>query len=124
MMEYMNVLRRAERTPHIDEVRPLVQLVAPYAPHLAEACWETLGGEGSVFDGGWPVFDAELAKEDEIEVVVQVQGKTRGRVRVAAGAGQDVVFAAAMAEEGVAKFVTGEPRKVIYVPGRLLNVVV
>ena len=58
MMEYVNHLRRAERTPHRDEVLPLVQLVAPYAPHLAEACWAMLGHSTSVFDAGWPTYDA------------------------------------------------------------------
>ncbi len=124
MMEYMNVLRRAERVAHVAEVEPLVPLVAPFAPHLAEECWQQLGHEHSVFDAGWPAWDAALVEESTIEVAVQVNGKTRGRVQVAADAGQDAVLGAAMANVAIAKFVTGEPRKVIYVPGRLLNVVV
>ncbi len=124
MMEYMNVLRRGERVAPRAEVEPLVQLVAAYAPHIAEECWETLGHTGSVFDAGWPAWDPALLVEDTLEVVVQVMGKTRGRVRVAADAVQDIVVAAAMAEPTIAKFVTGDPRKIIYVPGRLLNIVV
>ncbi len=124
MMEYMNVLRRAERTVHVDEVAPLVQLVAPYAPHLAEECWEQLGHTGSVFDAGWPAWDAALMVEDTVEVAVQVQGKTRGRVQVAADATQEDVVRAALDDPTIAKFVTGEPKKVIYVKGRLLNLVV
>lgn len=123
MMEYMNTLRRAERVAHIDEVAPLVQLVAPFAPHLAEECWHHFGHETSVFDGGWPVCDESLAAESEIEVAVQVMGKTRGRVHVAVDATQEVVLAMAMADPSIAKFVTGEPRKIIHVPGRLLNIV-
>jgi leucyl-tRNA synthetase len=61
MMEYMNVLRRGERTPSRAEVAPLVQLVAPFAPHIAEELWEKLGNQGSVFNAGWPAFDASLA---------------------------------------------------------------
>jgi leucyl-tRNA synthetase len=124
MMEYMNVLRRGERTPHMGEVRPLVQLVAPFAPHIAEELWEKLGGQGSVFDGGWPTFDPALAAEDAIELAVQVMGKLRGTIRVATAITQDEAFARAMQEPNIAKFVTGTPKKIVFVPGRLLNIVV
>ncbi len=61
MMEYMNVVRRGERTAHRAEVEPLVQLISPFAPHAAEELWEMLGHSESVFDAGWPAFDASLA---------------------------------------------------------------
>ena len=124
MMEYMNVLRAGERKPHRAEAEPMVQLVAPFAPHVAEELWERLGHAESVFDAGWPRYDASLAAEDEIELVVQVNGKLRGKVRVARETTQDDAWAAAMADAGVAKFVTGTPKKVVFVPGRLLNIVV
>ena len=124
MMEYMNTLRKGERRPHEDEVRPLVQLVAPYAPHIAEELWERLGNRGSVMDGGWPAFDESLAREDSFQLAVQVNGKLRGTVTVARDVSQDAAHAAAMAEPQIAKFVTGPPRKVVFVPGRLLNLVV
>ncbi len=124
MMEYMNVLRAGDRTPHRAEVEPLVALVSPFAPHLAEELWERFGGEGSVFDAGWPEFDPELAKDDLVTLAVQVGGKLRGTIQVPVDVTQDDALAAALAEEGVAKFVTGEPRKVIFVKGRLLNLVV
>ena len=124
MMEYMNVVRRGERAAHRDEVLPLVQLVAPYAPHLAEECWEALGHGASVFDAGWPVFDPAMLVDDEVELVVQVNGKLRGKLRVAADVVQADAMAMAMAEESIAKFVTAEPKKVIFVPKRLLNIVV
>ena len=124
MMEYVNHLRRGERTPHRDEVLPLVQMVAPYAPHLAEACWEMLGHVDSVFDGGWPPFDPALLVDDAVDLAVQVNGKLRGTVRVAVTVTQEEALAAAMAEPGIAKFVTGELRKVVFVPKRLLNLVV
>jgi leucyl-tRNA synthetase len=124
MMEYRNVLRANERTAHRAEVEPLVQLIAPFAPHLAEELWERLGHEGSVFDAGWPAFDAVLATEDAVKLAVQVNGKLRATVEVGREATQEEALAAALAEPGVAKFVTGEPKKVIFVKGRLLNVVV
>jgi leucyl-tRNA synthetase len=123
MMEYMNALRRGERTPVRAEVEPLVQLVAPFAPHIAEELWEKLGNNESVFDSKWPAFDASLAADDKFDLVVQVNGKTRGKVSVARDIVQDDAVAAAMREESIAKFVTGEPRKIIFVPGRLLNIV-
>ena len=124
MMEYLNAVRRGERTPHRDEVRPLVQLAAPFAPHLAEECWETLGHATSVFDGGWPTYDPALLVDDEVDLVVQVNGKVRGKLRVPAAIGQAEALALARADEAVAKFVTGEPKKVVFVPKRLLNLVV
>jgi leucyl-tRNA synthetase len=124
MMEYMNALRKGDRTPHLDEVRPLVQLTAPYAPHVAEELWEKLGGATSVMDSGWPLFDAALAYEDSIQLAVQVNGKLRGTIHVARDISQDAAVTAAMAEPQIAKFVTSTPRKVVFVPGRLLNLVV
>jgi leucyl-tRNA synthetase len=124
MMEYMNTLRKGERTPHRAEVEPVVQLVSPFAPHLAEELWERLGHVESVFDAGWPSFDAALATEESVSIAVQVNGKLRGTLRAARDVAQDEVLGMAMAEESIAKFVTGTPKKVIFVPGRLLNVVV
>ncbi|MDE3053251.1 MAG: leucine--tRNA ligase, partial [Gemmatimonadota bacterium] len=124
MMECVNVLRAHERRPQVREVEPLVQLVAPFAPHIAEELWETLGHAGSVFDAGWPAFDAALAAEESVTVAVQIGGRTRGTVQVPRDAEQPAVLAAALAEPGIAKFVTGSPKKVIYVRNRLLNLVV
>jgi len=124
MMEYMNTLRKSDREPHLEEVRPLVQLAAPYAPHIAEELWEKLGNASSVMDGGWPAFDASLAREEFIKLAVQVNGKLRGTISVPREIDQDAAVAAAMAEPQVAKFVVSAPRKVVFVPGRLLNLVV
>ena len=124
MMEYVNVLRASERTVHRDEMVPLVQLVAPFAPHLAEQCWEFLGHSGSIFDAGWPSFDPAMLVSDTITVAVQISGKTRGTVQVSKDATQADVYAAALQQPNIAKFVVGEPKKIIYVAGRLLNVVV
>jgi leucyl-tRNA synthetase len=123
MMEYMNVLRKGERTPHRDEVLPLIPLVAPFAPHIAEELWEQTGGAGSVFDGAWPSFDPALAAQDSIELVVQVNGKVRSKITVPRDIGEEAAVAAALVDPTVAKFVLGAPKKIIFVAGRLLNIV-
>jgi leucyl-tRNA synthetase len=124
MMEYMNVLRKSDRVPHRAEVEPLVQLVAPFAPHLAEELWEQLGHDTSVFDSRWPEFDPSLLVVDEIDLVVQVNGKVRGKIRVPRDVTQEAALAAAMQDVTIAKFIASAPQKVVFVPGRLLNVVV
>jgi len=124
MMEYMNVLRKSDRIPRRAEVEPLVQLVAPFAPHLAEELWEQLGHDTSIFDSRWPGFDPSLLTEDEITLVVQVNGKMRGTIRVARDVTQESALAAAMQDSRIAKFIASTPKKVVFVPGRLVNVMV
>jgi leucyl-tRNA synthetase len=124
LMELLNAVRESnciER--HL--VKELVVMLAPFAPHFAEECWERLGHETSVFDAGWPTWDPALTVEDRIEIVIQVNGKTRSRVEVARGAGEEAVLRAALADETTLRFTGGkEIRKRIYVPGRLVNLVV
>ncbi len=123
MMEYMNVLRRGERTPSRVEVEPLVQLVSPFAPHIAEELWEKLGNSGSVFDARWPSFDPALVTDEKIDLVVQINGKTRGKLVVPRDITQEEAVAVALKEESLSKFLSGAPKKIIFVPGRLLNLV-
>lgn len=99
------------------------QLVAPFAPHIAEELWAQFGGEGSVHLSSWPSYDESLLIEETVTVVVQVNGKVRAKVQVAAGATQADVEASALANEHVKRFVPGEPKKTFYVPGRILNIV-
>jgi leucyl-tRNA synthetase len=124
LMEYMNTLRKGERAPHVAEVTPVIQMVAPFAPHIAEELWERLGYSASVFDSGWPVHDESLAAESTIQLAVQVNGKLRGTLTVAPDVTRDAALAAAQANPAIAKFITGPVLKVIFVPGRLLNIVV
>lgn len=124
MMEYMNVLRKNERTPQRAEVEPLVQLVAPFAPYLAEELWEQMGNDTSVFNSKWPDFDPALLIEDEIDIVVQVNGKVRGKIHVSRDVDQEAAYERAVADAGIARFVTAEPKRVVFVPGRLLSIVV
>jgi len=126
MMEYLNVLRAGGRTATRPEVEPLVCLVAPFAPHIAEELWEKLGHSDSIFEGArWPDFDPEKLVEETVEVAVQVNGKLRGTVEVAPGAPDGEVTAAARAEENVARYLEdATERRVIVVQDRLVNFVV
>jgi leucyl-tRNA synthetase len=102
-----------------------VRLLAPFVPHLSEELWEILGHQGGVELAGWPVWEEEALAEDWKILVIQVNGKVRGKVTVAANAAEEEVREAAIADANVAKFIEGKQiHKVIVVPGRLVNVVV
>ena len=106
-------------------LRSLVLLLAPFAPHLSAELWEELGGEGAVLRAPWPPSNPDLAREDELEIPVQVNGKLVTVVRVPADAGSDAIQAAALAEEKVQSRTAGKTvAKVIVVPGKLVNLVV
>jgi leucyl-tRNA synthetase len=128
LMKYTNELRSLAASgsglaPEL--IEPLIVMLAPFAPYFTEECWEKIGHAGSVHDATWPKFDEELARADEIEVVVQVNGKVRGRMLVAPGLSQDEAVELALADEGVKRFVEDKKvRKAIYVPDRLVNLVV
>jgi leucyl-tRNA synthetase len=126
MMEYMNAVRAGGRTPERVAVEPLVTLVAPFAPHLAEELWERLGNRESIFEsGGWPSFDASKAVADTVEFVVQVNGKVRARMEMARGITESDARDAALADEHVQRWIDGKQvRKTIFVQDRLLNLVV
>lgn len=125
-MEYLNAVREAGRRANRAEVESLVPLIAPFAPHLAEELWARLGNDRSIFaDANWPPWDDEKAAADTVELVVQVNGKVRSRIPIARGTREDEAHAAALADENVARFVDGATvRKVVFVPDRLINLVV
>lgn len=126
MMEYLNVVREGGRTANRAEVEPLVPLVAPFAPHLAEELWQELGHATSLFEQpSWPSFDPVKATSDSIELVVQVNGKVRARLAVPRGIAETDALDLAKNDENVARHLTERTvRKVIYVQDRLLNIVV
>jgi len=103
----------------------LTLMLAPMTPHLAEELWEMLGHGEGMGKVSWPTFNQELAREDEVEIVVQVSGRVRGRVKVSAGAGEEEVVKLALAEAGVAHHADGKRIvKKIFVRDKLLNLVV
>jgi leucyl-tRNA synthetase len=134
IMELLNQVTAAEeaiaagRVPAslVAEVqRGIVLLLAPMAPYLSHELWELIGERGSLLKAPWPKYDAALAAEDEIEIPVQVNGKLRGRVVVAASATEDQVKQAALADEKVRAVIAGkEIVKMIVVPKKLVNIVV
>ena len=128
LMEYVTVLRKGQEGQNglsAELVEPLVILLAPFAPHFCEECWERLGHETSVYNASWPTHDEELAKEELVELVIQVNGKVRGRLQVSAGISEEEAIERALAEGSVQQFVSGSAiRNTIYVPNRLVNIVV
>jgi leucyl-tRNA synthetase len=124
MMEYVNLVRE-EGAAQRAAVEPLVVMLAPFAPHITEELWAHLGHTTSIFAAAWPVYDERRAASGEVEIVVQVNGKVRARLTVARGASEADVLARALADAAVHRFVDGVPmKKTIFVPDRLLNLVV
>ncbi|MGH7915664.1 MAG: leucine--tRNA ligase, partial [Candidatus Binataceae bacterium] len=134
VMELMNELQSADPelasgavpAPVLRELlRSLVLLLAPFAPFLAAELWEDLGEQGAVLRAPWPKSDAELAKEDELEIPVQFNGKLVTVIRMPADAGRDQMESAALSDEKVSARLNGKkPAKIIVVPGKLVNLVV
>jgi len=131
LMELLNEASRQRAAAGVPE--PLycatawafARLLAPFAPHLAEELHSWLGGKGTVYDAGWPRWDEAALTADEIEIVLQVNGKVRDRAVVPRDADETALRERALASERVRESVGGKPvRKVIVVPGRIVNVVV
>jgi leucyl-tRNA synthetase len=124
MMEFVNHVTKLEARPRA-VLEPFVLLLAPYAPHVAEELWRALGHPGTLAYEPWPAFDPALAKDDEIEVPVQVNGKLKARLKVPAEIDDKALEAAALADEAVRAAVGGKPVKMVkVVPRKLVNVVV
>ncbi len=127
-------MRFMQLEPLDEGVRPEVQkevlelltlMLAPMTPHIAAEMWEMLGHEDGQWTAAWPTFDADLARETEVEVVVQVNGRVRGKLKVRAGMGEEEIVPLAMAEPGVAAHLVGKRVvKKVFVPDKLLNLVV
>jgi len=124
MMEYVNELRE-QGAGGRELITPLVIMLAPYAPHIAEELWSVLGNESSVFEARWPAHDERIVSAGDVEIAVQVNGKLRSRLTVPRGMAEKDVLARVLADEAVKKFVDGQKvKKVIYVQDRLVNLVV
>jgi leucyl-tRNA synthetase len=130
----MKMLNALEKAPKSGEGRNevvaegfsiLLRVLSPITPHIGHALWQELGFGSDILAAPWPEPADDALVQDEIELVLQVNGKTRGSVRVPAGADRAVIEAAAVASEAAQKFMEGKPaKKVVVVPGRLVNIVV
>jgi len=130
IMEFCNHLSRYtgdepdDRALRQEAWETVVRLIAPVTPHIAEVLWHRLGREGSIFAAGWPEVDEAALARRSIELVVQVNGKVRGRIEMPPGSDRERVEQAALANDNVARFVGGKTvRKVIVVPEKLVNIV-
>ena len=130
LMEFTNYLQKVKETAEFgtpaweEAVEALVLMLAPSAPHLAEDLWERLGKSYSIHQQKWPQYNAAVAAEEMFTLVVQVNGKVRGKVELPVGVGEDEAKKAAMSEENVQRHIQGKtPSQVFYVPNKLVNIV-
>jgi len=130
LMEYSNLLSRVQEngsikgTVWVDAVKALLLLLAPSAPHMAEELWQQLGYTYSIHNQSWPKWDRELAADEEITLVIQVNGKLRDKLSVPAGITEEAARLLAFEQHRIKGYIEGKSiAKVIYVPGRLLNIV-
>jgi len=125
---FLNALKKHQAAgvaARTEALTTFVRLISPFTPHLAEACWERLGGEGLVVDAPWPAFDPALAADEALVLPVQINGKRRGEIRAPAGAPEADVRRIALDDAGVQKHLDGVTvRKVIVVQDRIVNIVV
>jgi leucyl-tRNA synthetase len=126
LYEFLNVLKGQGAGPARDEaLSVLARLISPYTPHLAEACWERIGADGLIVDAPWPVSDPALAADDERILPVQINGKRRAELKVAAGTSEAEVEKIALADQAVRRHLEGlQLVKVIVVKDRIVNIVV
>ena len=124
MMEFVNYFTKQDRRPRAC-LEPFVLILAPFSPHIAEELWSALGHGETLAYAPWPKYDESLLAESTIELPVQINGKVRDKIDVPVDIGEKEAKAQALATEGVKRFIDGKPPvKVIYVPGRLVNIVV
>jgi leucyl-tRNA synthetase len=130
-MEMVNAITRydvqedADRLLVQEALENIVLMLAPITPHICHRLWHVLGHESAVIDASWPEADADARVADSVTLVVQVNGKLRARIEVSADASKDAAQAAALADENVQRYIDGnDVRKIIVVPGKLVNVVI
>ena len=131
IMELMNALQKVDLSSNggrgvvSEGLNAIIRMLSPMAPHITQALWVAFGNDGLVIDATWPVVDESALVRDSITLVVQVNGKLRAKLEAPVSAGKDELEALAMADEAVQKQLEGKTvRKVIVVPGKLVNIVV
>lgn len=132
MMEMINGLYKIKESQGIDTsdewrfaLESLIQILAPFAPHITEELWHEMGHDDTVHVGHWPKWDEKYLKSDTMTIIVQVNGKLRAKLELPSDMDKQGVEAAALADENVQKFTNNKPpKKMVYVPGKLVNIVV
>ena len=132
MMEMVNGLYKIKESQGIDTsdewrfaLESLIQILAPFAPHITEELWHEMGHDDTVHVGHWPKWDEKYLKSDTMTIIVQVNGKLRAKLELPSDMDKQGVEAAALADENVQKFTNNKPpKKMVYVPGKLVNIVV
>ena len=124
MMEFVNFFTKQSTRPQV-AMEKLVLMLAPLAPHICEELWRVLGHDETLAYEPWPEFEESLTKDDTVEIPVQIMGKVRSRIEVAAAANKDQIEASARDDERIQELLSGhEIVKVVVVPGRMINFVV
>ncbi len=132
IMELVNEMYKFVQNPQIEihsavlteAAETVLRLLAPFTPHISEEAWQELGHKESIFLSGWPKYNLEFIKQDTIEIAVIINGKVRRHLKIEAGWPQEKVEEAVLADSKVKAYLQGKPfKKVIYVPGKLINIV-
>ena len=132
MMEMVNNLYKLKETYGVQAsetwrftLESLLQILAPFAPHITEELWQELGHTDTIHVDHWPKWDEKYLTSDTMTIIVQVNGKLRAKLELPADADKDIVEQAALADENVVKFTSNKPpKKMIYVPKKLVNIVI
>jgi len=124
LMVFSNTLKDLGSNPPRSAIESLVLLLSPIAPHVAEECWSLLGHANSLSAHPWPVYDEALCVDNVVTVAVQVNGKLRGTLEIESAASEEIALDLALKQPSIQKFINDKPfKKVIYVPGKILNLV-
>ncbi|OHA63814.1 MAG: hypothetical protein A2843_01450 [Candidatus Wildermuthbacteria bacterium RIFCSPHIGHO2_01_FULL_48_27b] len=124
LMEFSNEMQTFEKVQK-EDIKNLLIMLAPFAPYITEELWQRLGNAGSVHDQPWPKYDAKKIQQERVKLVLQVNGKVRDVIEVDAALGESETKRLILQNEKVQNYLAGkEPKKIIFVPGRLVNVVI
>ena len=124
LMEFVNELT-ANGPATMEDLRVLVKLLGPFAPHFCDEAWERMGGKGFLLDQPWPDYDAALTVTEQLTIVVQINGRLRGEFRAIPGTAQDDLRKTALSLDKIQPHLEGKTvRRVVVVPGKLVNIVV
>ncbi len=125
MMEFTNLCTDENMNLSKKDAEKFLKILAPFAPHICEEIWSRLGNRESIFNQNWPQFDKRLIKKENFELIIQVNGKVRGKVKVPAGISRQEAEQLALSDKKTKKWIKGKkPKKIIYVKNKLINIVI